>query len=218
MRVTFENVTSDVSSGTSQLLPHLIDWEQIETETNRQEEIMETSTKKRKHLVGGLLLILVGTVLLVARFTEIDLLGLSIPLLLGLGFLTWGLTTRSVGLLIPGGILTGIGTGTLLIEGFGTNLGESAEGGLFLVAFAGGWGLISLLAALVLKTEMWWPLIPAAIIGAVGGALLIGGTALKVLELVNNLWPLGLIIIGLYLLLWRRGRSVEEPEDEKEEM
>lgn len=178
---------------------------------------METGTKKSKHLVGGLLLILVGTLLLVARFTEIDLLGLSIPLLLGLGFLTWGLTARSVGLLIPGGILTGIGTGTLLIEGFGTNLGENAEGGLFLVAFAGGWALISLLAALVLKTEMWWPLIPAAIIGAVGGALLIGGTALKVLELVNNLWPLGLIIIGLYLLLWRRGRSGEETQDEEVE-
>ncbi|MFP4343264.1 MAG: hypothetical protein ACLFU8_01095 [Anaerolineales bacterium] len=178
---------------------------------------MNSNNKKTKNLVGGLLLILVGALLLAARFTDSDILGLAIPLLLGLGFLAWALTARSVGLLIPGGILTGIGTGALLIESIGANLSESGEGGLFLVAFAGGWGLISLLAALVLKTEMWWPLIPAAIIGAVGGALLIGGTALKVLELVNDLWPLGLIIIGLYLLLWRRGYAIKETQDEEVE-
>ncbi|HKZ82628.1 MAG TPA: DUF5668 domain-containing protein [Anaerolineae bacterium] len=55
------------------------------------------------------------------------------------------------------------------------------------------------------KTQ-WWPLIPGAIIAAVGAALLAGDTGLRVLEFAGDFWPLALIAAGLIVVL-RAARS-----------
>jgi hypothetical protein len=162
------------------------------------------ASEKRNRVVSGLVLLLIGLFLLVGNFVSIDL-GALFPLGLGLIFLVWGSAARKLGLLIPGGILSGIGVGAWLISGPFSRLADPAEGGLFMVAFAFGWALITLTSALFVRETAWWPLIPGGIMAFIGGALLIGGPALEVLEILGQGWPIVLIAVGLYLLLWRKG-------------
>ena len=80
----------------------------------------------------------------------------------------------------------------------------SIQPGLFLISFAAGWGLISLLSLVTSDRWAWWPLIPGAIIGLTGVALMGGDLGLTVLNLTSTIWPLILVAIGLYLVLVRR--------------
>ncbi|MCP4164711.1 MAG: hypothetical protein GY759_02320 [Chloroflexi bacterium] len=162
------------------------------------------SSNARKSAVGGAALIAIGALALGAQLTDIDQLGVLIPLALGLIFLAWGLVNRSFGLLIPGGILSGIGVGAILIELTPFANGETAEGGLFLLAFAAGWVLISALSVFTEQRFQWWPLIPGGILATVGALLLNGDAGLRLLEIAGLIWPLGLLAAGIYLLLHRR--------------
>lgn len=163
-------------------------------------------TRTRRPWVIGAVLIAVGLVSLAAQF--IDLEGLSIGLLvvptLGLIFLLAGILTHEGGWLIPGGILTGIGAGIYLIGGPYENMEGTLPPGIFLLTFAAGWGLITLLSAIFTRETLWWPLIPGGILAAIGAALAAGGAALQALEFVGRFWPLALIGFGIYLLLKRR--------------
>ena len=152
---------------------------------------------------AGIALIAIG---LLIGFTQIFHVALPGWLLLGglaLIFLVWGLLTRTFGLIIPGGILAGIGLGAFLVELPFLSLSETTQGGLFLVAFAAGWALITLLSPLTCDRFAWWPLIPGGILAAVGVILLIGGFGLKLLTLIGFAWPLLLLGAGVYLLLKR---------------
>lgn len=170
---------------------------------NNEMPVQKTSEKGNR-LVGGMVLVGVGLWLLASNFVDLNL-GAAFPLGLGLIFLVWGATTRKLGLLIPGGILSGIGAGVLLVSGPFSGLEGEAEGGLFMLSFAAGWALITLTSALFIRKVAWWPLIPGGIMAFIGGALLIGGPALEVLEYFGQGWPIVLIAIGLYLILWRKG-------------
>jgi hypothetical protein len=160
--------------------------------------------EKRTPLAWGCALVGLGLWMLASNLWQWEWSAIF-PLGLGLLFLVWGSATRTLGLLIPGGILTGIGAGALLLAGPFSHLEESASGGLFLVSFGAGWLLTTLTAALFMRRLVWWPLIPGGIMLLTGGALLIGGPALVALAYFGQGWPLVLIVIGLYLLLWRKG-------------
>lgn len=158
----------------------------------------------RGRVITGIALILIGALALLGQVTQSTQLALLAPAGLGVIFLAWGLITHSFGLLVPGGILLGIGLGAYLITGPYSNLESDTQGGLFMLAFAGGWFLISLFSPLTTQRFQWWPLIPGTIIGAVGLALLGGGMALQLLQIVGYGWPLILVGIGIYLLVRRR--------------
>lgn len=164
--------------------------------------------EKRAPLPGGVIaggiLVLVGIVSLLPRF--VNLPGTALLIVLGLVFLAWGLLTRSSGLLIPGGVLTGIFAGATLVEGPFAQLADPARGGVFLAAFACGWVLISLLSNYTESPRVgWsWPLYPAAVLGLIAGALLAGDLGLRALELVGYVWPVALIGLGLFLVFKRR--------------
>lgn len=160
---------------------------------------------RRGKLIGGTILILIGLLTLAGQYIQSEWFGLLILPALGLIFLAWGIISREFGLLIPGGVLSGIGLGAFLITGPLSGLPEERTGGIFLLAFAAGWFLITLLSTITKHGLAWWPLIPGAILGLIGGALIVGGPALRVLELVGQGWPIILIAIGLYMILWRRG-------------
>jgi len=147
----------------------------------------------RGRRVAGLVLLIVGATALAARYVTFDL-GQSAPLLLGLIFLSWALLARSCGLLIPGGILTGLGAGLMLRDNFG-------GAGTFLLCFAGGWVLISLLSLLAFRRAMWWPLIPAAAIAFGGLTQLAGPQVRDWLQAAKGYWPVALIVVAVYLLL-----------------
>ncbi len=158
----------------------------------------------RNRLIAGVGLIIVGLMILAAQFVRSDWLGFLFLPTLGLVFLVWGSAARNVGLLIPGGILSGIGLGVFLIEKGIPGLEEMGKGGVFFLSFGLGWGLITLLSAVFTDRVHWWPLIPGGIMVLFGGALWMGGAALEVLNFVGRWWPLVLIGLGLWLLL-RRG-------------
>lgn len=76
---------------------------------------------------------------------------------------------------------------------------------ILLLSFAGGWLLMSLLSLLTSDGFQSWPLIPAVIMSLIGAAFLMGEKALKALSYVGQAWPLVLIVIGLYIILVRKG-------------
>jgi hypothetical protein len=128
---------------------------------------------------------------------------------LGALFLLLGIVQREAGWIIPGGILSGIGLGIVLNEGPFNLFPGLEDGGVFMLSFAAGWGLITLLTAVFTKETHWWALIPGGIMALIGAAVLWGGLFANGLELLGTLWPLALIIIGLAILLnARREKNV----------
>lgn len=158
---------------------------------------------RRARIIAGVSLVTIGLLTLVMQFGNSMTLGQYFLNALGLIFLIWGLTTDSFGLLIPGGVLSGIGLGTYLVSGPLSDVEGAATVAVFLLAFAAGWALITLLSGFTGEGLQWWPLIPGGIMAAIGGALLSGGFALEVLSWLGRGWPLGLVIVGLYLILRR---------------
>jgi hypothetical protein len=170
----------------------------------------ERSEKKENDrkgaLVGGLVLIVIGVLFLIAQFVDLgETAGVLVLPLLSAIFIIAGIVTRESGFFIPGGILAGLGLGTYLIVSSAGGRSGQDEGGLFLLAFAAGWVLIPILSILFSRGERHlWALIVAAIIGLVGAAVSFGGAALTALEALGRWWPLFLIAGGV-IILWRRG-------------
>ncbi len=157
--------------------------------------------RNSKALIGtGIALILIGILLLAVQFRPGDWSGILLLPTLALIFLVWGLCVRSVGLLIPGGVLFGVGLGAFLIERVFINVSDEMSGGIFMLAFALGWGLITLLSALIGRLH-WWPLIPGGIMAFIGVALLVGEAGQRLLTILGQWWPILLILLGLYLIL-----------------
>ena len=172
----------------------------------------EESHQRRNGLIGGVFLILIGGLLLLGQFFSFDSAGLLFLPLLATAFIIWGILTSNAGLFIPGGILGGIGLGAALMEL--PALAHLEEGGIFLLSFAAGWVLISILSALFTKETHWWPLIPAGILGFIGIAVITNGFLLNVLSFVGQGWPLILIAVGLYIIL-RPEKAQEWLNDEE---
>ncbi len=164
-----------------------------------------TSNKPRRRsaLIGGALLIAIGVLTLLAQLGILENLDVLFLPILGALFLIWGLSTRTFGLVIPGGVLGGIGLGIWLLRGPLADAAEPVQGAGFMFAFAAGWGLIALLSRITADTPQWWPLIPGGIMAAIGGLLLAGETGTRILELSGYFWPVLLIVLGLWIL-WRR--------------
>lgn len=173
----------------------------------------EKIEKRENGWIGGLVLIAIGVLALFGQLLPESITsnwGLYIVSALGLIFIIWGIAARSDGLMIPGGILSGIGLGIVLVEGvrWPTNVDE---GGVFMLAFAAGWALIVLLTAVFTPRTHWWPLIPGGIMAFIGVAVLFGGLFMRALELVGTLWPIALIVLGLFVLYQAR-RTQEKQE------
>ena len=154
--------------------------------------------------LGGIMLIVIGCIALVAQFWPGAWVAYWLLPALGIAFFVWGLLAREVGLLVPGGVLTGIGVGAVLMQAMQAAYGETGAAGIFMFAFGGGWLLITLASWFIRKT-VWWPLVVAAVFGVVGTALLVGGTALTLLQTLGYLWPLVLIGLGAWIAIRRSG-------------
>jgi hypothetical protein len=179
-----------------------------------------TIPANRNALIGGLILILGGALAFVGHIVPDNWgLGFGLLVLLGLGlaFHIAGLLTREPGWFIPGGILTGIGAGLALVDGplarlIPAGLLPGDEGGLFMLAFAGGWFLIVLTTALFTDETHWWPVIPGGIMLLIGLAAGFGSVFGSLLTLLGNLWPVALIVVGIYVLYQAR-RGEKRPTD-----
>lgn len=184
-----------------------------ETDTLTHEaEPQQEQSNSMNTLVGGMVLIGLGSLFLLAQFLEVGLLVLPI---LAIVFIAAGILARSSGWFIPGGILAGIALGSTVTQL--ASLPEDAEGGVFLLCFALGWVSITVLTKLFTQEDQRWALIPALIMALIGGAVLAGEAGRTMLgitfSIANYIWPVILIGIGLYLIVrHRRNRDVPHAE------
>ncbi len=154
------------------------------------------SKSQNNRVVAGVAIIAIGLLALAGQFIQSSLLGLLVLPTLGLIFIAWGMVTRTPGLLIPGGVLMGLGTGAVLITSVLSGLDSTAQGGVFMICMALGFAAIFPLAWLVANCRMWWTLIAGSILGLLGVALMTGGMLLDLFKLAGYLWPLALVVIG----------------------
>jgi hypothetical protein len=144
----------------------------------------------------GVILIAVGVTLFAVQLLHLD--ADVIVLVIGLVFTIAFAGTRRYGLLIPAGILSGLGLG-ILLEDFKVQ-GEPVVLGL-------GLGFLAIYVADVLTSGArapgrWWPLVPGAILTIIAGAESTFGA--EGARLIEQGWPILLIAAGAWLLL--RGR------------
>jgi hypothetical protein len=142
--------------------------------------------------LAGILLVALGIALFV--LFQVGVGPEAIPLLIGAGFLVAYAVTRSYGFLIPGGILTGLGTGIVVAAAGGS-------GGAPVLGLGIGFLTIAVIDRLVRGATpgFWWPLIPGGILTAVGLTATPGTR-----ELMPLVGPAALVVAGLLLLLSRR--------------
>ena len=158
---------------------------------------------QKKDFTSGLILVVIGLIALLSQVVTFQLPE-SIELLIvpGLGalFLLWGILTRNAGLMIPGGILSGVGWGIFAIAGPLSMWQGDHEGGVFLISLGLGFGLITLVTAVFAKETHWWALIPGGIIAFVGFSIIFGGALFGIVAFAGKLWPVVLILLGISIL------------------
>lgn len=158
-----------------------------------------------KSVRSGVLLIVAGVIFILFRTFDFGE-NLVLPLM-GAGFITWSILWRNKGLMIPGGILSGIALGVALSEsGLAERMGSEASGALFLFGFAAGWFVITLFTHLFFNQYVWWPMIPGGIMAAVGLITLLNSNLIDVTILPGRFWPVILIVIGCYII-WNQFRK-----------
>jgi hypothetical protein len=155
----------------------------------------------RQYLIGAMI-ILLGILALLATLTESVFIGEAMVLSIGLAFVAWGTLARQPGLMIPGGILSGIGVGVLLSQYVFAGASGEVQGGVITLCMGLGFLLIMPLQQYLTAVDRfsWWPAIPGGILSFVGLSLLLGGVGLTALSWLGRLWPLALIIAGAVIL------------------
>ena len=142
---------------------------------------------ERDRNVLALILIGGGVLFLFAQLGLFPGFGSIVLLLLGGVFLYAYFTTKAayrLGFLIPGAILTGLGVGVLLENA--PLVGDLFGGGIVPLFLGLGFVLIWFL-----ERSHWWALIP-------GGVLVLASLS-SILQ-IGALWPVVLIVLGVYLL------------------
>ncbi len=160
-------------------------------------------TEGRGSVVGGVILIMLGVAFLAMQVLG-EGAGALVPLGIGVAFLVSHFAYRSYGFLVPGAILTGLGSG-LLVEQFTDVPGEPIVLGLglgFLLIFVIDRGLTHAGPS----EGAWWPLIPGGILTLVGAGTLVPGLSDAVLRYG---WPVA-FIIGGFFIVWRGIRNRSE--------
>lgn len=147
----------------------------------------------------GIIAILGGALIILSQFMDLDPFMPWIVLGAGLVMLTWGIFAHSVGGLIAGGIVTGVGAGLTLV-GEARIDASQAGAGYFLLCLALGFLSIPLTTRLFADTTHWWAFIPGGIIFVVGLAMIVGGAFLEALSLVQIAGALALVVFGAWLI------------------
>lgn len=143
-------------------------------------------------------LIGIGTGSLAIRALGVTPAGASVIVLgIGLVLLTAHLVTRKYALLVPGSILTGLGTGFVASQQLA--VATTAGTGVVLLGLGLGFLSIWIIGGLLRVTRHhWWPLIPGGILTTIGASMTAGVQGIR----VDEFWPLILVAVGI-LVLWR---------------
>ncbi len=157
------------------------------------------SDRPKRRMRIGVVLVLVGLAFFLRpRFDFLD--SEYVLLLLGVVFLGAYLWQRRYRLMVPAGVLMGLGVGRLFDE----NLASFAEGSQLGLGL--GFLAIYLVPLVYQRKSHWWPLIP-------GGVLIASAfeDTEKLARVLFDHWPLALVAVGAVLIVagWLdRERSV----------
>ena len=141
---------------------------------------------RQSRWIAGLILIAVGLGFFFLRGDGVSGTQ-TVAVVISAVFLVAYLLRRSYGLLVPAGILLGLGFGDLL------EFGSIDDGTTF--GLGCGFVFIYLVALLVERSSHWWPLIPGVvlILGSFDNLRQIG-------SLLYEYWPLALVAVGLLII------------------
>ncbi|MDI6860473.1 MAG: hypothetical protein QMD25_00445 [Caldisericia bacterium] len=148
----------------------------------------------------GSILIIAGLFAVLANFFKLTIFGVLFLPTLGLLFIIWSIILKEEELIIPGGIIGGVGLGILFINLF-ENVNDISKGGLFFIGFSIGWILITIISKLIFKKTILWPLIPSSILFILGIILFLGDKGIIFLQNFSLIWPYLLIIGGFFIIL-----------------
>lgn len=168
-------------------------------------QLMRTPLRERlsdHRFVIGTILVLLGLVMLIESITSWSVLGLLILPTLGLAFAIWGCASRRAGLIIPGGILLGVGIGALLVDKAFAQASGTEQGAVVTLCLALGFAVITPLTWAFTRHMHWWPLIPGGVLAIAGISLIGGEWGAQALIWLGRLWPITLILAGA-ILLWQ---------------
>jgi hypothetical protein len=148
--------------------------------------------------LGAATLVGIGAGSLALRALDVTPAGAAVIVLaVGLALLVAHLVTRMYGLLVPGGILTGLGAGLVASQQLAT--ATTSGSGLMVLGLGLGFLSIWVIGGLLrVDRHHWWPLIPGGILALIGGSVLADVQGIQVTEA----WPVILVAVGL-LVLWR---------------
>lgn len=169
-------------------------------------------TRGGRRYVAGIALTVLGVLALLATAFQSAFIGETIVLALGLTFVAWGILDHVYGLMIPGGILTGVGAGVVLSQSVFPGASGEARGGIVTLCLGLGFLLIMPLQLLFAKRDRftWWPAIPGGVLTVVGLGLLLGDFGLTALTWLGAWWPVALILLGL-TMIYRVARRPQAP-------
>lgn len=150
-----------------------------------------------RYSAAGLALIAVGLILLAARMQLLR--GDLTVVIIGALFLVGYVFTREYGLLVPGGILTGLGAGIAARTWVGS------AGGPVILGLGLGFLLVYALdrAFGTQRAGGWWPVIPGGVLLVIW--ILVAARGVGVARSAVAWWPVLLVALGIWLLLRRRG-------------
>lgn len=121
----------------------------------------------------------------------------EVPMLAALGVGFWAVYLRDRNkwwAVIPGGVLLTLA----VITGVASAASGRVTGAIFLLGLAATFALVAVLPSGL--TRRWWAWIPAAALGVLGVLVLL--TATEWLSLLDYVWPVAIILAGLFLV-WR---------------
>jgi pimeloyl-ACP methyl ester carboxylesterase len=118
---------------------------------------------------------------------------------------------RRVALIIAGSLLAGFVAAIVLVVGPMAGGAEPRITGSVLLAFGLGWGLIAGLSIRYTDQPQRWALVPAALMGIVGLALILLQPSQGVMDAISWIWPPVLLALAVWIVIQTRraplGRS-----------
>lgn len=151
---------------------------------------------KRIPILIGAAMLTVGVFVLADRYLGTGWLPWVAIGLAGFLFFMEGIRSHKISLLIPGGLITGIGIGLLLAFGNEGGADLLSRIGLILISIAVGWGLITAGSIPVKTKTAWWALVPGGIFAAAGACLLFSDRSFLAFILYMT------TAVGIILLVW----------------
>ena len=153
------------------------------------------ASPRRGRLVAGGVMLAVALVALAGPYLPVAWDRPFLLVAIGLGFLIWGALGRVGGLLVPAGVLLGVGFGAWLRGPYGN--------AAYLLSLAAGFLSISLFYLLIFgrKGQVWWTVWPAGGL-ALAAAFTAGGPEVRAFfRALHEYWPWALLAAAVAMIV-----------------